>query len=103
MGSWDKSVVTAEIGGPTSVMGSDAGYYLYANVENSEAYYVNDFTRQNLLQGTLNFDLNDSTRAEAGFMYQEWRGHENGGWNRVTQDLIDTQTYITGQPAIQYR
>ncbi len=100
MGSWDKSVVVAEIGGPTTIMGSDAGYYLYAEVENSEAYYVNDFTRQNLLQGTLNFDLNDSTRAEAGFMYQEWRGHENGGWNRVTQDLIDTQTYITGQPAI---
>ena len=100
MGSWDKSVVTAEIGGPTSVMGSDAGYYLYANVENSEAYYVNDFTRQNLLQGTLNFDLNESTRVEAGFMYQEWRGHENGGWNRVTQDLIDTQTYIAGQPLI---
>ncbi len=100
MGSWDKSVVTVEIGGPTTIMGSDAGYYLYAEVENSEAYYVNDFTRQNLLQGTLNFDLNDSTRAEAGFMYQEWRGHENGGWNRVTQDLIDTQTYITGQPEI---
>ena len=33
-------------------------------------------------------------------MSQWWRGHENGGWNRVTQELIDTGTYITGQPAV---
>ena len=99
-GSWDKSVVVAEVGGPTKIMGRDAGYYMYAEIENSDAYYNNDFTRQNLIQGTLNFDLSSNTRVEAGFMYQEWRGHENGGWNRVTQDLIDHEIYITGQPAI---
>ena len=33
-------------------------------------------------------------------MSQWWRGHENGGWNRVTQELIDTGTYMTGQPAV---
>ncbi len=99
-GSWDKSIVIGEIGGPTEVFGKSAGYYLYAEIENSDSFYRNDSKRQNLLQGTLNFDLNDSTRVEAGFMYQEWRGFENGGWNRVTQDLIDNETYITGQPAV---
>lgn len=99
-GSWDKSVLIGEIGGPTEILGKSAGYYLYAEVENSDSFYKNDKTKQNLIQGTLNFDLTDQTRVEAGFMYQEWRGHENGGWNRVTQDLIDNEVYITGQPQI---
>lgn len=100
IGSWDKSVVKGELGGPTTVFGKSAGFYLYAEIENSDTYFVNDFNRQNLIQGTLNFELNDTWRVESGFMYQEWRGHENGGWNRVTQELIDDQVYITGQPAI---
>ena len=99
-GSWDKSVITAELGGPADFFGKSAGYYFYAEVEDSDTYFVNDFNRQNLVQGSFNTDLTANTRVEFGFMYQEWRGHENGGWNRVTQDLIDHQLYITGQPAV---
>ena len=95
-GSWDKSVITAEVGGPATIMGRSAGYYVFAQVENSDSFYWNDFTKQNLVQASFNIDINDSLRAEAGLMYQEWRGHENGGWNRVTQDLIDRREYITG-------
>lgn len=98
-GSWDKSIVTAEVGGPTEFMGNPAGFYLYAELEASGSYYENDSTDQTLLQGSFNTDLDSGWRIEVGGMFQDWDGHENGGWNRVTQDLVDNGTYITGQPA----
>jgi iron complex outermembrane receptor protein len=30
-------------------------------------------------------------------MYHDYKGQQNGGWNRLTQDLVDNGTYITGQ------
>lgn len=98
-GSWDKSIVTIETGGPAEFMGNPAGYYVYAELEDSGSHYNNDFTRQTLLQSSFNTDLESGWRIETGFMFQDWKGHENGGWNRVTQDLVDHGTYITGQPA----
>lgn len=98
-GSWDKSVITAEVGGPMSIGDSPAGFYVYAEVEDSGSYYENDSTNQTLLQASFNIDFENGWRIETGGMHQDWKGFENGGWNRVTQDLIDNGTYITGQPA----
>lgn len=97
-GSYDKSMLSAEVGGPLQLGKQTAGYYLYAEVEASDSYYQNDFTDQTVLQGSFNVDLNSGTRLEFGGMTQDWNGHENAGWNRVTQDLIDHGNYITGQP-----
>lgn len=99
-GSWDESVLQGEIGGPFSLAGKSGGYYLYGEIENSGSYFTHDSNDQNILQASFNLDLTENTRVEAGLMYQEWRGFENGGWNRVTQDLIDNSNYITGDPAV---
>ena len=99
-GSWDKSVLSGELGGPFEIGGRDGGYYLYGEVDNSGSYFTHDSSDQNILQASFNLDLTDSTRVEAGMMYQEWRGFENGGWNRVTQDLIDNRNYIAGDPRV---
>jgi iron complex outermembrane receptor protein len=32
-------------------------------------------------------------------MYHDYSGAQNAGWNRITQDLIDNGTYITGSPS----
>ncbi len=98
-GSFGKSILKSEVGGPMEIGSKKAGYYIYAEVEASDSYYRNDFTDQTVLQGSFNAELTDTTRIEFGGMTQKWNGHENGGWNRVTQDLIDHGTYITGQPA----
>jgi iron complex outermembrane recepter protein len=98
-GSWGKSILTAEVGGPTEFMGNSAGYYVYGELEASDSYYKNDSTDQTLLQGSFNIDLKSGWRLEFGGMYQDWRGYENGGWNRVTQELVDDGIYVTGQPA----
>lgn len=95
-GSWDKNIVSAEVGGPTTVGGKDLGYYLFVETENSGSFYDNTATDQNVYQASFNMDLTDKTRIEFGGMYHEYDGNQVAGWNRLTQDLIDNGTYITG-------
>jgi len=98
-GTWDKNVLTAEVGGPAEIGDKKLGYYVYAETENSGSYYENSATDQNILQASFNMDLSDKTRVEFGGMYHEYDGNQVAGWNRLTQDLIDNGTYITGSPA----
>ena len=42
--------------------------------------------------------LSDTLRSEFGGMYHNFKGNQVAGWNRLTQDLIDNGTYITGSP-----
>jgi iron complex outermembrane receptor protein len=95
-GSWDKSVMTAELGGPTTMGGKEAGFYLYGEVENSGSYYDNSETDQTILQASFNVDVTDSLRLEFGGMYHDYDGNQVAGWNRLSQDLIDNGTYVTG-------
>jgi len=95
-GSWDKSVVTAEVGGPGELGGQEFGYYLYGEVENSGSYYDNSGVDQNLLQMSFDMDLKDNVRVQFGGMWHDFSGNQIAGWNRLTQDLIDHGTYVTG-------
>jgi len=98
VGSWDKNVLTAEVGGPGKIGDKDLGYYIYAESENSGSYYDNSGTRNNILQGSFDLDISEKTKVEFGGMYQKFDGNQVAGWNRLTQDLIDHGTYITGSP-----
>jgi iron complex outermembrane receptor protein len=96
IGSWDKSVMTAEVGGPGTLGDQDFGYYLYGMLEDSGSYYENSSTDQTLLQASFDFDVNDNLRIQFGGMYHDYAGTQVAGWNRLTQELIDTGTYLTG-------
>ena len=95
-GSWDKSVVTAEVGGPAELGDQEFGYYIYGEIEDSGSYYDNSSVEQNLLQASFDADLSDNVRIQFGGMWHEYTGNQIAGWNRLTQDLIDTGTYVTG-------
>lgn len=95
-GSWEKSILTAEVGGPATIGGKEMGYYLYGELENSGSYYDNTATDQTVLQASFNIDITDNLRLEFGGMYHDFDGNQVAGWNRLTQDLVDTGTYITG-------
>lgn len=98
LGSWNRQVVTAEMGGPGEFAGEDFGYWLYAEVEDSGSYYRHSPTEQTILQAS--FDLNaGSAQLQFGGMVHDYDGNEIGGWNRLTQDLIDHGIYVTGSPA----
>ncbi|MDJ0921344.1 MAG: TonB-dependent receptor [Henriciella sp.] len=95
-GSWDKSVLSASVTGPGEIAGKEFGYHLYAEIEDSDSYYNNIYTEQTILQAAFDVGITDKLRVEFGAMYHDYDGVQNGGWNRLTQDLIDDGTYITG-------
>ena len=95
-GSWAKNVLKAELRGPAKIGDTEFGYSLYAEIEDSGSYYNNMSTNQTILQSAFDNQLTDTLRIEFGGMYQRYRGQQNGGWNRLTQDLVDNSTYITG-------
>ncbi|MXW07444.1 MAG: TonB-dependent receptor [Gammaproteobacteria bacterium] len=98
VGSWDKLIVTAETGGATQFNNEDFGYYLYAEVEDSESYYRNNDDEQTLLQASFDVDLSEHVHLQFGGMFHAYKGQQNAGWNRLTQELIDQGVYVTGQP-----
>ena len=96
-GSWNKSVLTAEIGGPAEIGGKPMGFYLYGELENSDSFYRNaPGVEQSLIQASFDVDVNETIQLQFGGMYHDFAGAQNAGWNRITQDLIDNGTYITG-------
>ncbi|WP_228727349.1 TonB-dependent siderophore receptor [Novosphingobium aureum] len=95
-GSWEKANLSAQIRGPGSIGAQEFGYSLYAELEDSGSYYDNMSTKQTILQAAFDTDLTPDLRLEFGGMYQNYKGQQNGGWNRLTQDLVDNGTYITG-------
>lgn len=95
-GSWDHNVLSASVRGPARIGGSEFGYSLYGEIEDSGSYYRNMSTRQTILQAAFDHDLTSNVRLEFGGMYHNFKGQQNGGWNRLTQDLVNNGTYITG-------
>lgn len=95
-GSWDRNVLSANLRGPAKIGKAEFGYSLYAEIEDSGSYYRNMSTKQTILQAAFDNDVTDTVRIEFGGMYHNFKGQQNGGWNRLTQDLVDNGTYITG-------
>lgn len=99
-GSFDKGVISASLIGPIDIGDTKAGFAIYAEIEDSGSFYRNIHTDQKILQGSFDFDVGTNARVEFGGMYHQFDGVQNGGFNRLTQDLIDNGTYITGQAQI---
>jgi len=95
-GSWGRNVLSAQVRGPGKVGGQEFGYSIYGQVEDSGSYYRNMSTSQTVLQAAFDADVASNLRVEFGGMYHNYKGQQNGGWNRLTQDLVDNGTYVTG-------
>ena len=95
-GSWDKSVVAAEVGGPAMLGDRAFGYHLYGEMERSGSYYDNSGIDQDILQASFDMDLTDRVRLQFGGMWHDYSGNQIAGWNRLTQDLVDHGIYVTG-------
>jgi iron complex outermembrane recepter protein len=97
-GSWGKKVLHAEVNCPTTLFGKALGYSLYGESENSDSYYQNTHTVQSVGQASFDLKLSEAVHAEFGVMYQYFKGNQIAGWNRLTQQLVNNGTYITGSP-----
>ena len=70
------------------------------NKRDSHSFYKGVFDRYKLGQIAFDMELSPKWRLAYGFQGYNDQGIQALGWNRVTQDLIDHQTYLAGSPAV---
>lgn len=98
VGSYNRRAVSGQVRLPVSVAGGPGGVSLYGQAENSDSFYRGISPRREMLQASADLDLGGRWRAAFGGMAFHSDGDvQTPGWNRLTQDLIDNQTYITGR------
>ena len=98
-GSWNKRTLSAEVGGPGRLGDRAFGYYLYAESEDSGSYYRDSAgLDQTLVAASFDADAGERVHLQFGGMLHQVGVTEVAGWNRLTQDLIDHGTYVTGSP-----
>jgi len=74
------------------------GLYGYIDVDDSHSFYHGIYPKQQTGEFSVNFDLPGGwTTAWQGMVYHSDGDVQTAGWNRITQNLIDTGTYITGR------
>jgi iron complex outermembrane recepter protein len=99
-GTYDRNEVQGGIGGPFSPFGKQGGYYVFGLVEDSDSWVKQVGAKQRFLQTTVAIEnFAGPFRLEFGGQLQN--SVTSGAYmNRVTQDLLDHGTYISGQPMV---
>jgi iron complex outermembrane recepter protein len=98
LGSFDQKEVSFGLGGPLSLGDKRGGFYSYALLEDSSSYVHEVPIRQKVFQTAFSIDnFIGPFRLEAGGDYQLSRT-SGALLNRVTQDVIDRERYIRGEP-----
>ena len=102
LGTYDKKLASIEYGTPFKLFGKRSGVYGFLQTEDSENYYDNIYNKGTLAQLAFDTELSDSVLLEYGFMAQWADLNQSLGWNRVTQELIDTNgaRYLSGRAAL---
>ncbi|MDA5192535.1 TonB-dependent siderophore receptor [Govanella unica] len=97
-GSYDKFNLGGNLTLPVEIGNIVGAVNIYAEYENSGSFYKGVHPEHKLLQMASDFDLNDTTTLAVGALIYNSSGYiQTPGWNRLTQDLVDTGTYITGR------
>ncbi len=101
LGTYDQKILAGEGGTPITIAGKKGGIYAFAEIEDSGSFFDGYNPTHEILQVALDLDVTEDTLMEVGFQYQTSDAIQVPGWNRVTQDLIDNGTYITGAPIVK--
>jgi len=97
-GSYNKKQVSGQFGAPVQLGAAEGGVYVYGEAEDSHSYYKGIYPRRQLAEVSADFDLGSGwSTAFGGMVYHSDGDVQTAGWNRLTQDLIDNRTYITGR------
>lgn len=98
VGSYDKKQFSGQIGAPVSLGTIEGGLHLYVEGEDSGSFYRGINPKRQIIETSADFDLGNDWSTAVGAMFYHSDGDiQTPGWNRLTQDLIDNGTYITGR------
>jgi iron complex outermembrane receptor protein len=100
-GSYDKKNMTGQVGVPLHLGSAQGGLYAYGELEDSGSFYRGIHPRHQLGEISADFDLGGGwTTAFDAMGYGSSGDVQTPGWNRLTQALIDHQTYVTGRNTV---
>lgn len=98
VGTYSKMMGSVEYGLPFELLGKKSGAYFFFQAEDSGHYYNDIYNKGTLAQLAIDTELSDSVLLEYGFMAQHANLNQSLGWNRVTQEMIDSDgIYLAGQ------
>jgi catecholate siderophore receptor len=93
VGSYSQRAWTIDVGGPIT---KQAAYRVSYSGEDSKGFWHDYYNKNHSLYGALEFRPSTSYNIFLNGTIADYRYTENWGINRVTQDLIDKGTYVTG-------
>ncbi|HEU0096445.1 MAG TPA: TonB-dependent receptor plug domain-containing protein, partial [Rhizomicrobium sp.] len=96
-GSYSKRNGTAQISAPIALGGWSGGVHAYGELDDSYSYYQGIHPSHQLLQLSGTLASGDWSLAADYMFYHSSGDVQTPGWNRLTQNLIDNGTYITGR------
>jgi iron complex outermembrane receptor protein len=100
-GSYDKKNATGQVGLPLHLGTAEGGFYAYGELEDSGSVYRGVHPKHQLAEISADFNLGDGwTTAFDAMAFSSSGDVQTPGWNRLTQDLIDHQTYVTGHNTV---
>lgn len=98
LGSYQKKNMTGQFGLPVDIGPAQGGLYAYGEIDDSHSYYRGIYPKHQLGEVSADFDLGGGWSVALGGMgYNSSGDVQTPGWNRLTQNLIDNQVYITGR------
>ena len=75
----------------------EGGLYTYGEVQDSDSFYYGIHPKHQLGEVSLDFKFpGEWTWSTDALLYHSTGDVQTPGWNRLTQNLIDNQQYITG-------
>ena len=97
VGSYGQKEATIEGGVPMKLGNNDAGIYGFAEVVDSGSFYLGEHPENQVAQLTFTTNIGSVWSLAATAQYIHSDGYlKDLGWNRVTQNLIDNDAYISG-------
>lgn len=96
IGSYNYTNTQVDVGGPFLLGRKPAAFRLSLTGQRADSYYDNVGNNYLSLYGAVKARLAESVSVFTGAEYYKFKSNENPGWNRVTQQLIDTGAYLVG-------
>ena len=92
---------TLQGGAPVTLGPVQGGVYGYGEASSAHSYYHGIYPSHQMLELSSDLDFGSGWSAALGGMYYHDDGDiQTPGWNRLTQNLIDNGTYITGRNTV---
>lgn len=97
--NWGRKTLSADYGAPFLLPGdTPAAYRVSITTQDGESYYDDVYNDYTSVYGSIKFRPKDGVSVFLGGEYFDYKSNENAGWNRPTQELIDSGEYVIGEP-----